>query len=87
MTISIFIKKPYAAITIKDDGIGIPEKLQPYIFNQFTKAGRKGLKGENSIGLGLHISKTIVEQHHGKLLVESKENEGTMFTILLPLPV
>ena len=72
-------------IVIEDFGIGIPEKLQPTIFNQFSEAGRLGLNGEKSIGLGLHISKRIIEQHGGKLLVSSAEGLGTAFTILLPL--
>ena len=75
----------HACIYIKDHGIGIPENLKHYIFKQFTKAGRQGLQGEKSIGLGLHISKTIVEQHNGKLLLKSRENEGTVFTIVLPM--
>ncbi|KQC01834.1 sensor histidine kinase KdpD [Pedobacter sp. Hv1] len=72
-------------ITVTDFGIGIPAKLQEYIFNQFSKAGRRGLQGEKSIGLGLHIAKKIIEQHHGLLLMSSKENEGTTFTIQLPI--
>lgn len=72
-------------ITVTDFGIGIPAQLQAYIFNQFSKAGRRGLQGEKSIGLGLHIAKKIIEQHHGELLMSSKENEGTTFTIQLPL--
>ncbi|RZL48184.1 MAG: HAMP domain-containing histidine kinase [Pedobacter sp.] len=71
-------------IVITDYGIGIPENMQEFIFQQFSKSGRKGLKGEKSIGLGLHISKRIVEQHGGKLLIKSKVDEGTSFTILLP---
>ena len=71
-------------INVIDFGIGIPAELQPYVFDQFSKAGRKGLKGENSLGLGLHISHKIIEQHKGELLVSSKENEGTTFTIKLP---
>ncbi len=74
-----------ACIAVKDSGIGIPENLHGYIFQQFSKASRKGLQGEKSVGLGLHISKRIIERHRGKLLMQSKENEGTAFTILLPL--
>jgi signal transduction histidine kinase len=55
------------------------------LFDQFSKAGRPGLRGEKSIGLGLHISKQIIEQHGGRLMVESKENEGTAFTIFIPV--
>lgn len=71
-------------ITITDFGIGIPMHLQSLVFNQYSTAGRNGLHGEESTGLGLHISKKIVEQHSGNLLMQSKENEGTVFTILLP---
>lgn len=78
-------QKGDVVITVKDFGIGIPAKLQEYIFNQFSKAGRRGLQGEKSIGLGLHIAKKIIEQHHGQLLMSSIENEGTTFTIKLPL--
>ncbi len=72
-------------ITVKDYGIGIPNSLLPQLFNKFSKAGRTGFNGEKSTGLGLHISKKIVEQHGGKLSVYSKENEGTSFVISLPV--
>lgn len=75
----------HCIIRIKDHGIGIPFHLQEMLFDQFSKAGRPGLKGEKSIGLGLHISKDIVEQHGGHLSVESKENQGTEFIISLPI--
>lgn len=74
----------HICITVKDHGIGIPSNLLPFLFDQFSAAGRKGLSGQSSVGLGLHISKKIVEQHQGKLTVQSEENKGTTFTILLP---
>lgn len=77
--------KDKVLIKVSDRGIGIPSELQSHIFEQFSKAGRKGLQGEKSIGLGLHISHKIIEQHQGELLVNSVENEGTTFTIQLPL--
>lgn len=83
--ISLIEQKDKIGIIIRDFGIGIPEELKEHIFHQFSKAGRQGLLGEKSIGLGLHISKRIVEQHAGKLMVNSAENEGTAFTILLPV--
>ncbi len=72
-------------ITVSDMGIGIPVNLQSHIFDQFSIAGRRGLQGEKSVGLGLHISQKIIEQHCGTLEMESKENKGTTFTIALPL--
>lgn len=72
-------------IRITDLGIGIPTNLQDVLFDQFSKAGRPGLRGEKSVGLGLHISKQIIEQHGGSITVSSKENEGTTFQITIPL--
>lgn len=73
-----------ALVAIIDYGIGIPLGLQNGLFEKFSGAGRLGLRGEKSIGLGLHISRKIVEQHGGQLLVSSEENVKTIFTVSLP---
>jgi two-component system sensor histidine kinase VicK len=70
-------------IEVKDRGIGIPKEKLPIIFDPFTKAGRPGLKGEQSTGLGLSIVKQIVEKHKGKIEVESEEGKGSVFRISL----
>lgn len=72
-------------IKVRDYGIGIPENLKNMLFDQFSKAGRAGLKGEKSIGLGLHISRDIVEKHGGTLTIETEENKGSTFIISMPL--
>ncbi len=77
--------KGHARITVSDNGIGIPESIQPYLFDRFSKAGRLGLKGEKSHGLGLNICKQIIEQHGGKIALESAAGQGTHFHITLPL--
>ncbi|MBZ0098456.1 MAG: HAMP domain-containing histidine kinase, partial [Taibaiella sp.] len=64
--LSLLQDKEHITVTVADDGIGIPEDLQPFLFDRFSKAGRLGLKGEKSHGLGLNICKQIVEQHGGK---------------------
>jgi two-component system sensor histidine kinase VicK len=71
-------------IVIKDDGVGIPEKLQPYIFEKQTRAGRPGLKGEVSNGIGLYVSKKLTKLLGGKISFESKENKGTTFKLEFP---
>jgi two-component system sensor histidine kinase VicK len=71
-------------ISVTDDGIGIPEHLQPHLFERFTPARRPGLLGEATTGLGLSIVRRTVELHGGKIWVESKENEGSTFTIDIP---
>lgn len=74
-----------AMMIVKDTGIGIPYGLQPSIFDQFTKARRQGLKGEETTGLGMFIVKVIVELHKGKISLESKEGLGTKFIVEIPL--
>jgi signal transduction histidine kinase len=71
-------------IAVKDHGIGIPPELKDKIFDMFTEAKRPGTAGEASFGLGLAISKQIVEAHGGKLWFESGQGMGTIFFIDLP---
>ena len=73
-------------LSIQDNGIGIPEKYHKTLFQSFKGIRRKGLEGEESTGLGLFICKEIVKMHTGKISVESKEGEGSKFTITLPFP-
>jgi two-component system sensor histidine kinase VicK len=73
------------SIEVKDHGLGIPQDMLPHIFERFSKAGRTGLKGEKSTGLGLSIVKQIIESHKGKISVSSVEGNGTTFLIQLPV--
>jgi len=71
-------------LEVKDRGLGIPKEMLPIIFTPFSKAGRTGLKGEQSTGLGLSIVKQIIEKHGGKIEVESEVGVGSTFRITLP---
>lgn len=70
--------KAYTKIIIKDYGIGINEKDLKYIFERFYK-GKNASK--DSVGIGLALTKAIIEKNNGYITVTSKENEGTTFTI------
>jgi signal transduction histidine kinase len=83
--VSLGTNNGFAEITVKDNGIGIPEYLQGKIFDLVTTAKRKGTAGEKSYGLGLAICKKIVEVHEGFIHVESKEGIGSSFIVRLPL--
>ena len=82
-TVSVTTKKKGENIEIKvvDNGNGIPKKALDKIFQPFftTKPSGQGT------GLGLSLSYDIVKAHGGELKVKTKENEGTEFSILLPL--
>ncbi len=71
-------------IEIKDTGIGISENDLPYIFNRFYIADKARMRKESSTGLGLAITKQIIELHNGEIHVESKLNEGSLFLIKIP---
>lgn len=71
-------------IAVRDNGVGIPENLQPYLYDKFTKARRPGLNGEETVGLGMSIIKTLVELHGGTISLESQENAGSAFYINIP---
>jgi two-component system sensor histidine kinase VicK len=70
-------------LTVRDTGIGIPEELQADLFEKFSASARSGVSGETSTGLGLFITKQIVQLHRGKLWVESQEGEGSCFFVEL----
>ena len=70
-------------LTVRDTGIGIPAALQADLFEKFSPAARSGVGGEASTGLGLFITRQIVQQHRGKLWVESQEGAGTCFFVAL----
>jgi signal transduction histidine kinase len=71
-------------VSVTDTGIGIPEALLERLFEPFSPASRPGTAGEQSTGLGMSICRQLVEQHHGRLSVDSKEGTGTTVTIHLP---
>ncbi len=85
INIKTFLKGKNAIIAVIDQGIGIPLGIQNKIFDPFTSAKRPGTKGETTFGLGLYISKRIVEAHGGVLWFNSMPGTGTAFYVQLPL--
>ena len=79
------IDKSQISINVKDNGFGIPKTDLPFIFNRFYRV-REGKASEvEGNGLGLAIVKSIVEQHKGQISVESEVDQGTCFSISLPI--
>ncbi|NET56555.1 MAG: hybrid sensor histidine kinase/response regulator [Symploca sp. SIO2E6] len=72
---------PWATVEIQDTGPGISPEDQKTLFKRF----RQGSHKRSGSGLGLHLSRTIVDAHQGSINVESELNQGTVFTVNLPL--
>lgn len=75
-----------ARVTVADTGIGISPQDLPHIFDRFYKASHSPQsKDDKGVGLGLSIAKALVEEHGGKIAVESVPQRGTTFNVTLPL--
>jgi two-component system NtrC family sensor kinase len=73
--------RPHLQIAVRDTGAGIAPELLPRLFEPFFTTKPKGT------GLGLPITRRIIQEHHGAIAVASEPGRGTIFTILLPLHV
>src|SRR5690606_5284646 len=71
------------SITIQDNGIGMDEHQQKGLFTRFYRA-QNGAAKVPGLGLGLYLSKKIVDEHNGELTCRSAPAEGSAFTVTLP---
>lgn len=85
ITLSAKRKKDYLEFAVMDTGPGIPPEMQAKIFEPFlqTEAGVKQVEGT---GLGLPITKSLIESHGGRIWLESEPGEGSTFFFTLPIP-
>jgi signal transduction histidine kinase len=88
-TIKIFqwTEKTSCFISISDQGIGMSKEILAHIFEKNTKSAREGLQKEQTIGIGLSITKSIIEEHGGSIKVESTPDSGSTFYIELPISI
>lgn len=85
ITISCSKENNDAVISIKDNGIGIPQASLPYIFDKFYRVPTGNLYLVKGTGLGLSYVKSFVEAHGGIIEVKSTPNAGSTFTLSIPL--
>jgi len=71
--------------SIKDQGIGIPQKQQPLLFTRFFRGSNAMKTDTEGTGLGLFIVKNVIESHDGKIWFESEEGKGSTFYFELPI--
>lgn len=83
--VQICLKDEFVEIHITDTGYGIEEKDLEHIFDRFYQADNPESTSSTGTGIGLSLTREIMNQHHGGLTVTSRVGEGSTFTICLPL--
>jgi signal transduction histidine kinase len=81
--VSLTVAGNEAQIRVTDRGIGVPDDERDRVFAPFYRTSRT--RDISGTGLGLHISRRIAEQHHGRLWLESSTEAGSVFALALPL--
>lgn len=85
ISVEIEQKDQEVITSVKDTGVGIPKSALPHLFTKFFRANGSATQGIKGTGLGLYISKAIVERHGGRIWVESEAGKGSTFSFSLPV--
>ena len=84
ITVSMKTTDTQMILSISDEGLGIPKKDLPKIFDRFYRVDKARSRAQGGSGLGLAIAKEIIKQHHGFIWAKSEYGKGSTFTIVLP---
>jgi two-component system CheB/CheR fusion protein len=83
--VSLGMHEKCVSLSVQDFGVGMSAATQEKIFNRFFKEDHPAAKEHSGLGLGLYISHEIVRQHGGTITVQSIKDEGSTFTVTLPV--
>lgn len=84
VVVSVSLDRKHVMISVSDTGIGIAKEDLSRIFGRFWRADASRAREAGGLGVGLAVTKQIIERHHGFIAVESELEKGTTFTIHLP---
>lgn len=85
VSVSCTVSGSEVCLSVKDSGIGMPAESLPFIFDRFYRVDKSRDRASGGTGLGLSIAKAIVENLGGRLVVESKLGEGSLFQVYMPI--
>jgi signal transduction histidine kinase len=86
VTVRVRVEGAELVTSVEDHGIGIPRNSLGRIFERFYKADRARVRSGGGTGLGLAIARHVVQQHGGRIWVDSREGRGSTFSFALPIP-
>ncbi|MBV9788946.1 MAG: sensor histidine kinase, partial [Chloroflexi bacterium] len=84
ITVSATEEHDGVCLTVRDQGIGIPEAAREQIFQRFYRAHNANQQSVNGLGIGLYVVSEIVKRHGGTIDVTSQESVGSSFMVYLP---
>jgi signal transduction histidine kinase len=85
ISITLTSARPYAVVTVRDTGIGIPSDELDLVTSRFYRGSNASQMAPSGGGLGLHVAQSIVEAHRGDVAIESEVGRGTTVRVRLPL--
>jgi signal transduction histidine kinase len=85
VTVALEVLPGFIQISVEDDGIGIPSQELSKIFERFYQVQSHLTRKHGGMGLGLSVTKSMIEMHKGQIWVESVEGKGSKFFVLLPI--
>ena len=84
VNVSWTAKDGQVTLRVEDNGVGIQEEHLQNIFDRFYRVDEARSRADGGVGLGLAISRWIVDAHDGRIWVDSTPGEGSTFTVVLP---
>jgi signal transduction histidine kinase len=85
VSVRLDVEGAMARVSVNDQGPGLSSDQQQHVWERFYQAGTARRETDEGLGLGLHIVRTIIAQHQGRVGVESSPGQGATFWFMLPL--